>query len=122
MAIKNWITTKSPGGGLTAEVVLLNGDESNDLDIFNYPEKTIEVSGTFGAGGTINIRGKNITSATVTDYLALHRADKPQTNLTGLTAVILAGVVEDPRFVKADVSAGDGTTALTITVIAYTSR
>lgn len=118
----NWLVEKEAGGRLMAVVTLLNGEESNDLDLYNYPEKTFEVSGTFGVGGTINIRGKNVTSATVTDYLALHRADDPTASLTALQTAILATVIEDPKLMKADVSAGDGTTSLTVTLIAYTAR
>lgn len=122
MGVQPWVYDNLFGGRVVATVTLANGDESTDLGLFNYPEKTIEISGTFGAGGTINIRGKNVSSATVTEYLALHRANDPTLTLTGLTAVILSGLVEDPQFIKADVDAGDGTTELTVTVVGYTSR
>ena len=120
MATIAWIISQPIRSVIVASVTLANGDKSTDLELPNYPQKTIEISGTFGVGGTINVRGKNITNATPANYFALdvHDSDATASTLTARVAAALARIIQNPRFILADVSAGDGTTSLVVTVVA----
>lgn len=74
-----------------------------------YADRCVQVTGTFGAGGSVTIEGSNDG----TNYAAL--AD-PQGNALTITAAKLEQVLELPRYVRPRVTAGDGTTSLTVTI------
>lgn len=84
---------------------LANGDQGDWVDISKYTDLTIQFDGTFGIGGTIRLEGSNDANSafTLTD---------PQDNSISVTAAALEQVLENPRFVRPNVTAGDGTTSL----------
>jgi len=118
MATRNWTIDKITNKVAVATVSgLLNEDTSNDLKLPMYPNKTFHVFGTFGVGGNLLVRGRN-GGVSPTNLQPLHKLDAPANNLSTVTAETLASIVEDSLFVVANVSAGDGTTSLTVVCMA----
>ncbi len=92
-------------------VVMANGDSGDPVSFASLKDKTVQVTGTFGAGGTVLWEGSNDG----TNYKTLN--DVGGTALSW-TAASLKGVLENPLWVRPRVSAGDGTTALVATLTA----
>jgi len=71
-----------------------------------YSDRTIQFTGTFGAGGTVILEGSNdggTTWATLTDPLG---------NALSFTSAGMKQITELPELVRPRVTAGDGTTSL----------
>jgi hypothetical protein len=101
---------------------LLNGDVGAPLLSAHLPDKCIQFGGTFGAGGTIKFRGCNLATPNAdiaTDWFDL---TDPQGNAISKTASGAEQAEENPRWVAPIVTAGDGTTTLTATLIANGRR
>lgn len=87
-------------------VGLLNGDDGSPIAMAGSPDRSVQVLGTFGTGGTIVFEGSNdggTTYFTLTD---------PQGNAISKTAAAGEQVVELTGLVRPRVTAGDGTTNL----------
>lgn len=89
---------------------LANGDTGLPIEIPGLANRSVQVTGTFGAGGSITMQGSNDGSnwATLTDG--------DGNNIT-ITAAKIENIYEFTRYVRPSVTAGDGTTALTITLV-----
>jgi hypothetical protein len=85
---------------------LAQGDDGEPVRLAVYPDRSIQVAGTFG-GASLTIGGSNDGET----YHAL--ADTSGSPLT-LTAGALKQIVELPIFIKPRVFGGDGTTALKV--------
>lgn len=75
-------------------------------------DRTIQFTGTFGAGGTIVLQGSNVlapVAGTDADWFTL---TDPQGNAISKTAAGGEAVLELTRWVRPKVTAGDGTTSL----------
>jgi hypothetical protein len=89
----------------------LDSDDSGaPADMIDFPSMTVAVTGTFGSGGSVTLQG----SLDGTNYFALTDA---QGNAITKTAAGIEEVVEAPRYVRPSVTAGDGTTSLTVTIL-----
>lgn len=76
-----------------------------------FADKSIQVTGTFGAGGTLLIQGSNdggATWATLAD---------PNGNALSITAAKIETILENVQLIRPFVSAGDGTTDLDVTMV-----
>lgn len=77
-----------------------------------WGERTVQVFGTFGAGGSLTIEGSN----NGTNWA-------PVANRAGSALVFTAAginrVQDYPLFVRPRVTAGDGTTSLTVVIAAH---
>jgi len=88
---------------------LLNGDVGRECDIAEYADLTVTFNitpgGSFGLGGTIVLEGSNdlVNWFTLTDA---------QGNAISKTAAAIEVVEEAPRYIRPNVTAGDGTTNL----------
>lgn len=87
---------------------LLNGDVGNSISMPRYADKTVQAIGTFGTGGTVKIMGSmdNLNFWPLKDH-------------TGTTIALTSSspgavIAEVPDYLQAQVSAGDGTTDLTV--------
>jgi hypothetical protein len=112
MATRNaTITDISPTGKskLVTWTGLLNTDDGAPADWVDYSDRCFQVTGTFGAGGSVTIQGSNDG----TNWASL--AD-PQGNALVFTSQRIEQALELPRFVRPLVTAGDGTTSLTVTL------
>lgn len=87
-------------------VGLANGDQTSGVDLGAcLPEKTFQVTGTFGVGGSCQLEASNDGSSWFIVGTAFTAAAVPQT------------VVSAARFYRFNVTAGDGTTALFATLV-----
>ena len=76
-----------------------------------WADRSIQVTGTFGAGGNLKWEGSNDG----TNYYVL---TDPQGNALDITTAKIEAITEICAFARPRVSAGDGTTSLTVTLIA----
>lgn len=70
---------------------------------------SVQILGTFGVGGTVVIEGSNDG----TNYVTLN---DPAGAALSITAAGLKGIRENPAYIRPRVTAGDGTTSLTVTL------
>lgn len=97
---------------------LLQGDDGAAYAPHDYPDRTVQVTGTFG-GATVTIQGSNDPTATdaspPTAWFTL-------TDQTGGALVFTAAggrlIVEATRWIRPLVTGGDGTTSVTADVVA----
>ena len=87
-----------------------NGDDGQPIELANFADRSVQVTGTFGAGGKVRIEGSldGASYAPLTD---------PQGNDLDLTTAKLEAVSEVVRWIRPRVIAGDGTTSLTVTML-----
>ena len=113
MTIKNY--DKLPSGNtrtiLAQWADLANGDEGEALPFSQYADKTVQVVGTFGAGGSVTIEGSN----NGTDWAVLADA---QGNALNITSAKIEQVLEVTQYVRPRVTAGDGTTSINVILLA----
>lgn len=80
-------------------------------DLAGFSDRSIVVTGTFGAGGTVVWEGSNDG----TNYVTL---TDPQGNALSITSAGIKAVTEAVIFARPRVTAGDGTTSLTVSAFA----
>lgn len=86
--------------------------DGEPIGAVQYADRSVQVVGTFGAGGSITFQGSNDG----TNWAALNTA---QGSLIALTASSqLKQIVEIPRYIRPYVTAGDGTTSVTAILVA----
>jgi hypothetical protein len=87
-----------------------NNDTGELCEIPGAADRSVQVQGTFG-GATVIIQGSN-------DGTNWHTLNHPQGSPLSFAAAGLKGVVEITRFIRPSVSGGDGTTSVTVTLLA----
>ena len=94
---------------------MANGDDGEPISHMGKADRSVQVNGTFGVGGSIRIQGSNMASpATDADWFDLTDAsDNPLVFTTAKGETIL----QLTRWVRADVTAGDGTTDLDVYLV-----
>lgn len=85
-------------------------DVGEALEMPGFADRSIQVHGTFGTGGNCKIEGSNDG----TNYYVL---TDPQGNALDVTAAKIEQVSEITRYIRPRISAGDGTTSLTVTML-----
>lgn len=100
-------------------VAMDTDDASSLLKVPDFSDKTVHVYGTFGAGGSVTIQGSNKPDEDGTTMATLHKTDLSA--LTFTTAGIFT-ILENPLWIRALVTAGDGTTAITVAFTLATTR
>lgn len=120
MATINLVRETITNGGFGLAVrwtPLANGDDGQWLDLHDFPDVSVQVFGTFGVGGNLRIEGSNelvpTNAATLND---------PQANALDFTAAKIEQVLENVRWIRPRVTAGDGTTALSVCIWAGRRR
>jgi hypothetical protein len=113
------ILLKKPGVVIAQWTGLKNGDTGQPFCGPSFPDRSVQVKGTFGSGGNCAIEGSNdITSPT---WAVLKDALKADT-LLNITAAGINCVGENVYQHRPNVTAGDGTTDLTVTMLMATMR
>jgi hypothetical protein len=120
VAVRTPTVSYAPNGQRDAVLVtwtgLLNGDTGTPVEVpAAFGDRTMQVSGTTGVGGSITLEGSNDN----TNFIAL---TDPQGNAVTKTAAAMEVIEEAPRYVRPNVTAGDGSTSFTVTVWARRSR
>jgi hypothetical protein len=90
---------------------LLNGDSGTPYGMTGFADRSAQITGTFGTGGTVLIEGSNdgTNYATLTD---------PQGVAISKLAAGIFEISQITKFIRPRVSAGDGTTSITVTLLA----
>jgi len=88
----------------------LNGDTGTPVELVGHADRSVQIVGTFGVGGTIVLEGSNDG----TNYVTL---TDPQGNALSFTAAGLEAISELTRYIRVDVTAGDGSTDLDAHVV-----
>ena len=81
------------------------------LEMPGYADRSVQITGTFGASGTCVIEGSNDG----TNYVTLNNL---QGSALSLTSATVKGVAEITRYIRPRITNGDGTTSLTVTILA----
>lgn len=89
---------------------LLNGDDGAPIELPTHSDRSVQVVGTFGAGGSLSVEGSNDG----TNYATLNT---PASVALAITAAGIKAVLELPRYIRPRVTAGDGTTSLTAVLL-----
>jgi len=89
------------------------GDDGDPSHYEGGPPGTVQVTGTFGAGGNIVIEGSNDKVNWVT-LRETGGTGGPGSSVLSLNAPDLAGILEDPLYIRPRVTAGDGTTSINV--------
>lgn len=107
--IKPVITEAGGRGYVATWSGLVVGETCEPVAFVGASDRTVQVLGTFGAGGSVSIEGSlqpvPSTYATLTD---------PQGNALTFTSAKLESISELVSFVRPNITGGDGTTALTV--------
>lgn len=90
---------------------MANGDDGTPLQMPGSADRTVQVFGTFGAGGNVRIEGSNDG----THWNTLRSANYTDLNITSAG---IHQVVEVTRYIRPIVTGGDGTTSLTVCMLA----
>lgn len=88
---------------------LLNGDDGAPYEVGDFKNVSVQAVGTFGAAGSVQMEGSNDSV-----NWALLGAAK--------TAAAVYQLTDAPRLIRPHVTAGDGTTALVVTLYARRDR
>lgn len=85
-------------------------DNGSPAEWIQWAGRCVQFNGTFGVGGTIKLQGSN-------DGTNWYDLADAQGNAISKTAAGIEQVLEMTQFVRPFVSAGDGTTNLTATLV-----
>ncbi len=88
-----------------------NGDDGVPFELAQFPDRSVQVSGDFGVGGNLRIEG----SLDGVNYYAL---SDPQGNDLNFVGGKIEAITELVRYLRPRVTAGDGSTSLTVTMLA----
>lgn len=90
---------------------LLNGDSGTAVGVSDHNwSYTMQVTGTFGAGGSVSLQGSNNN----VDFIAI---DDAAAVAVAATTTKIWKLSQLPRYIKPVVTAGDGTTNLTVNIV-----
>lgn len=92
---------------------LLNGDTMAPVQLPNLVDRSIQVAGTFGVGGNLRVQGTNFST-----YINEVPLSDAQGNILDVTAAKIEQILEMTLFIAGAVTAGDGTTSLTVRLLA----
>lgn len=95
---------------------LLNGDDGAPYKAPAHSDKTAQTTGTFGAGGSVSLQGTNAPDGAAASMAVLHRADGAAPDAAMADAEPITPL-ENPLWIRPLVTAGDGTTDLTVRVL-----
>lgn len=115
MAVQAYSTSNPEGGKyIVSWSTLANGDSGSAFKVPSfYSNISVHAYGTFGLGGTVLIEGSN-ESGTVSNWVTLN---DPQGNPLSITTAKIEQILEICNYIRPRVSAGDGSTSLTIEIL-----
>ncbi len=90
---------------------LLNTDTGVGIGMAKFPDKTVQVVGPFGTGGTVTIEGSNDGGTT---WGVLHDPQGVDIAIQDSLPIVIA---ESPLLMRPDVSAGDGSTNCKVYIV-----
>jgi hypothetical protein len=98
---------------------MANGDYGTAIEAPGSADKTVQVRGTYGAGGDLRVEGSNLPAPVASATSDWDVLTDPQGNDLAIVSgdKQTEGVLENPRWVRPRVHAGDGTTSLTVRML-----
>lgn len=90
-----------------------NGNDGSTLSAASLSDKSVQVTGTFGVGGSISIEGSNDGGTT----WAILNDSRGEGNPLTFTSADLRQILENCQLVRPRVTAGDGTTSLNVYIV-----
>lgn len=87
-----------------------NGDDGQPIELANFADRSVQVIGVFGSGGNARIEGSldGINYAPLTD---------PQGNSLDINTAKIEAISELARWIRPRVTAGDGSTSITVIML-----
>ena len=98
---------------------LANGDSGSPVEMGDWADRTVQITGTFGAGGSVNMEGSNYKASETPVYAIL---TDPQGNAVTKTTAAIEVFEESPLIIRPNVTAGDGTTAIQVRMVVRRNR
>lgn len=98
---------------------LANGDTGDPVKMGDWADRTVQITGTFGTGGSINLEGSCDKETESPTYFIL---TDPQGSAITKTAAAAEVFEESPLIIRPNVTAGDGTTSLTVKMVCRRNR
>ena len=88
-----------------------NNDSGDPIALAQFSDRSVQVGGVLGAGGTVVIEGSNdgVTYYTLNDAFG---------NALSLSSLGLKSIAEITAWIRPRATGGDGTTAIVITMLA----
>ncbi len=109
---------QEPLGGVTVRIVewngIANGDTCAPFVCHGYPDKSVNIHGTFDTG-TIAIHGSNHPTVPVYSLLT----DAFDTALSGIAENVVGVIMQHTYFIKPVLTGGDTSTDLDVTLLMY---
>lgn len=108
------LAANNDGTAVASWASLASGETGQAVAIGGYAgPKTIQIGGTFGVGGSVAIQGSN--DGTNWDTMSIFDLQAgAYVLLTAISTAQFAMLIENPRFVRAVVTGGDGSTAIRV--------
>lgn len=94
---------------------LANGDDGQPFMLAQFADRSVQVEGTFGTGGTLVVQG----TIDNTNYRTLN---DPYSNAISITTPKIEAVSELVNGIRPKVTSGDGTTSLTVSMLVRKSK
>lgn len=109
----NWTSIGNNDGYVIQWGPMLEGDTAVPIleasSVVGFADRSVQVEGTFGAGGTITIQGSN-------DGKNFETLNDPSSVALSFTSAKIKAVLEATRQIVPALSGGDGTTSLTVSL------
>lgn len=87
-------------------------DSGDPVQMPGSADRSVQVLGTLGVGGSVRIEGSNAANPTVdADWAVL---TDPQGGALDVTTLKIEQIEEIPLWIRPRITAGDGTTSLTV--------
>lgn len=116
MAVVNASRTElAHGAVLFVWANMADGDTGQPVEAAGHVNKTAQIAGTFGVGGTCVVQGSN--NGTTYDSMT-----DPQGNAISKTAAATEIVAESTRYIRPNITAGDVTTSITVSMLMQRAR
>lgn len=94
---------------------MANGDSGDPLSFAGHADKTVQIFGTFGSGGSVTFEGSNdprvVSDPNNAVWYTLEDIATMPLVLTSATGKLIP---DNPRFTRPRINAGDGTTSITV--------
>lgn len=89
---------------------MVNGDDGQPFILPQYADRSVQVEGTFGAGGTVVVQG-------TIDNSNWRTLNDPYSNAISMTVPKIEAISELVNGIRPIVTAGDGTTNITVSML-----
>lgn len=94
---------------------MANGDTGQPYVAPHFHDASVHAYGTPGAGLNVRIQGTNEVAAAPSNWATLNDATQTALNMSSLP--ILRQILENPYQVRPNITAGDGTTSVTVVIL-----